>query len=102
MRRLAATALAISAGVLRTCSKHESVVLSVEGADIRAIYEFGEGFLNAPEMKAIVKSQRQLRDTICAAMAEHRTKRCPLCRTRLRNRKLTARGGSKSVRRLHR
>ena len=78
-RRIAAIAIALAACVLRLCADHDEVVFSVEDADIRDAYKYGERMLKAGELREFFTSRRQLRDSIRSAVVEHRTKRCPLC-----------------------
>ena len=78
-RRYAAIAIAIAAVVLRPCADHGEVVLSVEDADIRDAFRYGERMLKAGELQKFFKTRRQLRDSIRSAVVEHRATRCSLC-----------------------
>jgi hypothetical protein len=78
-RRYAAISIAIAACVLRPCANHGEVVLSVEDADIRDAFKYGEMMLKSEELQKFFKTRRQLSDSIRAAIVERRSTRCFLC-----------------------
>lgn len=78
-RRLAAIAISIAACVLRTCPDHSDIVFSVEDSDLQEAYKFGKTMWQAGNLRDFFESQRQMRDCIKAAVAEHQLRRCPVC-----------------------
>lgn len=78
-RRIAASAIAIAAFVLRPCPDHSEILLRIEGAELQAAYAYATNVWNDGHLRDFFTSRRQMLASIKAAFVDNQLQRCPVC-----------------------